>query len=94
MLAALEKAEVPVGKIYTAADIHGDAHYRSRGMIEPAVLPDGKPIDLPGIVPKLSATPGETRWLGPALGQHVESVLESIGISGRALAGLRAQRGG
>src|SRR5688572_18382714 len=91
VLTVLEKAQVPVGKIYTAADIHGDAHYRSRGMIEQAVLPDGQPIDVPGIVPKLSVTPGETRWLGPELGQHVESVLESIGISGGELEQLRTQ---
>ena len=91
VLFALEQAQVPVGKIYTAADIHADAHYRSRDMIEPAVLPDGTSIDVPGIVPKLSVTPGETRWVGPELGEHVESVLESIGISGAALAELRAQ---
>lgn len=89
VLAALRRADVPVGKIYTAADIHGDPHYRSRGMIEPAALPDGQPVDLPGIVPKLSATPGATRWIGPELGQHVESVLASLGISGAALAELR-----
>jgi crotonobetainyl-CoA:carnitine CoA-transferase CaiB-like acyl-CoA transferase len=84
VLAALERAQVPVGKIYTAADIHGDAHFRARGMIEPVVLPDGKQIDIPGIVPKLSETPGKTRWIGPELGEHGESILESIRNRGRA----------
>ena len=90
VLAALERADVPVGKIYTAADIHGDAHYRERGMIEPAVLPDGQAVDLPGIVPKLSETPGRTRWIGPALGAHVEEVLADVGLDH---AGVRALRG-
>jgi crotonobetainyl-CoA:carnitine CoA-transferase CaiB-like acyl-CoA transferase len=66
----LEAAAVPAGRIYTAADICADPHYQARGMIEQHVLPDGTPIAIPGIVPRLSATPGRTRWLGPALGQH------------------------
>ncbi len=89
VLQVLEEAEVPNGKIYTAADIHEDPHYRARQMIETAALPDGKQFDLPGIVPKLSGTPGVTRWLGPRLGEHTEEVLGSLGIDGAALAELR-----
>ncbi|MBI4263441.1 MAG: CoA transferase [Acidobacteria bacterium] len=89
VLTTLQQVDVPVGKIYTAADIHGDPHYRARGMIEPAALPDGQPVDLPGIVPKLSATPGRTRWIGPALGADTEAVLQLIGIGGPALEALR-----
>jgi crotonobetainyl-CoA:carnitine CoA-transferase CaiB-like acyl-CoA transferase len=91
VLALLDDADVPSGRIYTAHDIYDDPHYRERGMIEPATLPDGQPIDLPGIVPKLNATPGETRWIGPTLGQHVEEVLAEIGITGGALEQLRAE---
>ena len=60
-------------------------------MIERHTLPDGQPIDLPGIVPKLSATPGATRWLGPTLGEHTEAVLASVGIVGDELERLRAR---
>jgi len=91
VLAALEGADVPVGKIYTAADIHADAHYRQRGMIEPAVLPDGQAVDLPGIVPRLSATPGRTEWIGPALGAHVNSVLGALGFEAREVDELRKE---
>jgi len=91
VLARLEAADVPCGKIYTAADIHADPHYRAREMIQRFTLPDGTPVDLPGIVPKLSETPGETRWLGPALGQHTEEVLASIGIDASEMAELRKQ---
>ncbi|MCB1893986.1 MAG: CoA transferase [Zoogloeaceae bacterium] len=91
VLSVLDAAAVPCGRIYTAADIHADPHYRARDMIESRELPDGAPIDLPGIVPKLSATPGETRWLGPALGEHTEEILAGIGISAEELAGLRAE---
>ena len=91
VLAALGEADVPGGRIYTAADIFEDLHYRARGMIEPATLPDQQTIDLPGIVPKLSDTPGETRWIGPPLGQHGEEVLAEVGITGEALAQLRAE---
>lgn len=91
VLKVLEEAAVPSGRIYTAADIYEDPHYRARDMIERSTLPDGQPIDIPGIVPKLSETPGETKWLGPALGQHTEEVLASLGIKGAALEELRKQ---
>ncbi|MBL8472830.1 MAG: CoA transferase [Rhodocyclaceae bacterium] len=91
VLATLDGAAVPCGKIYTAADIHEDPHYRARDMIEQCALPDGKPIDVPGIVPKLSATPGETRWLGPALGAHTDEVLAGLGMNAETVGRLRAQ---
>jgi formyl-CoA transferase len=89
VLAVLEQASVPAGRVFTAADIHGDPHYRARRMIEPRELPDGHSIDFPGIVPKLSETPGLTRWVGPELGEHTAEVLASIGIDGDELAQLR-----
>ncbi|NOT25843.1 MAG: CoA transferase [Acidobacteria bacterium] len=90
VLAVLEAAEVPVGKIYTAADIHADPHYRARGMIESAVLPDGQVMEIPSIVPQLSETPGRTAWLGPALGSHADEVLASLGFDAAARDSLRA----
>ena len=92
VVAALQRAEVPVGKIYSAADIHGDTHYRARGMIEPAVLPDGQAIDLPGIAPRLSETPGSTAWIGPPLGAHVDEVLAGLGFDAAAVEALRKER--
>jgi len=90
VLTTLDAASVPAGRIYTAADIATDPHYQARGMIEHHQLPDGQPIDLPGVVPKLSATPGTTQWLGPILGEHTAEVLASIGIDGQALEQLRS----
>jgi len=79
VLEVLEKAEVPSGKVYDAADILNDAHYLARGMIEQHKLPDGTAIKLPGIVPRLSDTPGATAWVGPAFGAHNAEILGSIG---------------
>jgi crotonobetainyl-CoA:carnitine CoA-transferase CaiB-like acyl-CoA transferase len=81
---------VPHGKIYTAADIVADPHYLARDMIRRMTLPDGTPLKLPGIVPKLSATPGEMEWIGPALGEHTDEVLRGIGYSGEDIARLHA----
>jgi formyl-CoA transferase len=89
ILGIMDNASVPCGRIYTAEDIYNDAHFRAREMIQSFQLPDGQPIELPGIVPKLSATPGKTRWLGPELGQHTKEVLESIGVTPEQLAKLR-----
>jgi len=79
VLAVLDAADVPSGKIFDVADIVNDLHYRARGMIEEAKLSDGKPFKIPGVVPKLSDTPGGTRWLGPDLGEHTQSVLSALG---------------
>ena len=81
VLQVLNEASVPCGRIYTAEDIMNDAHFQARDMLEKQPLPDGGEICLPGIVPKLSATPGRTRWVGPKLGEHTEEILESIGVS-------------
>ncbi|MFC4312010.1 CaiB/BaiF CoA transferase family protein [Steroidobacter flavus] len=71
----LELAAVPASKIHSAADIVNDPQLQARGMLESARLPDGLRLTIPGIVPKLSATPGRTRWLGPRLGAHSEEIL-------------------
>ena len=92
VVSVLERADVPAGKIYTTADIYADPHYRARGMIEQAVLPDGQRIDIPGIVPRLSETPGRTAWVGPALGAHVDEVLSELGIGADAREALRIGR--
>ena len=80
-LRMLEEADVPSGKVYDVRDIVADAHYRAREMVREYRLADGKPVKLPGIVPKLSDTPGDTRWLGPALGAHTADVLAELGYS-------------
>ncbi|MBI2311734.1 MAG: CoA transferase [Betaproteobacteria bacterium] len=90
VLKVLEKAEVPVGKIYDIADIVADPHYRARGMIEQLKLPDGQDLKLPAIVPRLSETPGETGWVGPALGEHTAEVLSTLGYDEARQRELRA----
>lgn len=81
VLDVLNAARVPVGRIYNAADIAADPHYRARDMILQSTTPDGKTIDVPGIVPKLSVTPGGVRTEAPELGQDTDRVLESLGIN-------------
>ena len=80
VLAALTEAGVPAGRIYDAADISADPHYRARDMILQTTLPDGSNIEVPGIVPKLSATPGQLDRLAPELGEHTEEILNELGV--------------
>jgi formyl-CoA transferase len=70
VLAALDAARVPVGRIYSVADIARDPQYLAREMIVQTVAGDGQPLKVPGIVPKLSATPGAIRHAAPKLGEH------------------------
>jgi len=89
VLQALEQAEVPAGRIYNVADIVADPHYQAREMILDAQLPGGASVKMPGIVPKLSETPGTVNWQGPALGQHTDSVLGDLGLTAADIAQLK-----
>ncbi|MFS2159413.1 CaiB/BaiF CoA transferase family protein [Pseudomonas sp. Pseusp122] len=81
VLQALEQAQVPAGRIYSVADIVADPHYQARDMLLDAQLPGGAAVKMPGIVPKLSETPGQINWQGPSLGQHTDSVLNGLGLT-------------
>ncbi len=91
VLDELEKAEVPSGLIYSAADIINDPQYIARDMIQTMTLPDGLEVRMPGIVPKLSETPGEVRWPGPTIGQHSDEILAELGYSAAEIAEFRAK---
>lgn len=90
VLSALEAAEVPAGRIYSVADIVSDPHYQARDMLLDAQLPGGVSVKMPGIVPKLSQTPGSVNWQGPALGQHTDEILGNLGLGGPDIQRLRA----
>ena len=92
VLSALNEAQVPSGKIYSMADIAADAQYLARDMIRKVQLADGTPLKVPGIVPKLSETPGDIDWIGPALGEHTEAVLAAHGYARAEIADLRARK--
>ena len=91
VLATLERAAVPAGRIYSVADIVADPHYHARDMLLQADLPGGVSVKMPGIVPKLSETPGEVRWQGPTLGEHTESVLHELGFDRSDVERLRRE---
>lgn len=90
VLSALEAAEVPAGRIYSVADIVADPHYQARDMLLSADLPGGLTVKMPGIVPKLSETPGAVNWQGPSLGQHTDSILGDLGLSGADIQRLKS----
>lgn len=90
-LAALEKAQVPSGRIYNVADIANDPHYQARDMIQAVQMPDGTSIAVPGIIPKLSRTPGGHRTNAPSLGQDTDHVLKELGISVDQINAMRAK---
>ncbi|MDP1955391.1 MAG: CaiB/BaiF CoA-transferase family protein [Polaromonas sp.] len=89
VLAALEAAQVPAGKIYTVADIATDPHYAARGMLQTVQMDDGSALAVPGFVPKLSATPGSHRRNAPALGQDTDAVLREVGLTEAQIGALR-----
>ncbi len=92
VLAAMEKAEVPTGRIYSIADIAADPHFAARGMIQQVIAADGEPLKVPGIVPKLSASPGAINGPAPRLGEHTDALLGEIGYDAGAIAELRKSK--
>jgi len=89
VLAAMATADVPASKICSIADIAADPHYAAREMIRRIGLPDGGTLAVPGVVPKLSETPGGFDGGGPALGEHTDDVLREAGYDDAAIAALR-----
>jgi formyl-CoA transferase len=91
VLGLLEAASVPAGRIYTVADIAADPHYAARGMLQEITLDDGEKLVVPGIVPKLSRTPGKQARNAPALGQDTDAVMREIGLSAQQIAELKSR---
>jgi len=89
-LEVLSAAKVPAGRIYTAKDIAEDPHYRARDMILRQQTRDGHVLDVPGIVPKMSATPGAIRSSAPKLGDDTLAVLREVGLTDVQIAALEA----
>jgi formyl-CoA transferase len=89
VLMILNQAEVPASRIFSAEDMFHDPQFLAREMLLSATLPDGKAFKMPGIVPKLSDTPGQLKWIGPQLGEHNQAVLNRLGYSDAQIAELK-----
>ncbi|WP_326536522.1 CaiB/BaiF CoA transferase family protein [Pseudorhodoferax sp.] len=91
VLDQLGAARVPAGKVYTARDIAEDPHYRARDMLLAQTTRDGDTVTVPGVVPKLSATPGRIRTSAPRLGDDTDAVLAEAGLTVEQIALLRSK---
>lgn len=92
-MVVLDTADVTAGPAYSIKDIAEDPQYQAREML--VDLPDDRlgHLLMPGVVPKLSATPGEVRTAGPDLGEHTLGVLGALlGLDAEALASLRERK--
>lgn len=89
VLEQLNTAQVPASRIFSAQDMFSDPQFLAREMFLSAKLPDGKDFKMPGIVPKLSDTPGSAEWVGPELGAHNNEVLGALGYDASAIAALK-----
>ena len=89
VLEQLAAAQVPASRIFSAEDMFSDPQFLAREMFLQAKLPDGKDFKMPGIVPRLSDTPGSADWVGPQLGEHNHEVLSGLGYDAAAIASLK-----
>jgi formyl-CoA transferase len=91
VLEKLESVSVPAGRIYNIADIAADPHYAAREMLQEIDMNDGSKLTIPGVVPKLSLTPGQHRRNAPTLGEDTDSILKEMGLSAAQIAELKAK---
>jgi len=91
-LEILAAANVPASRILSIEDMFLDPQFIARGMFIDGTLPNGRNFKMPGIVPKLSTTPGTSEWTGPALGEHTEEILEELGYTAQDIGKLRKQK--
>jgi len=92
LLARLEAGGVPCGRVYRAPDMLADPQFIAREAIVETEHPVFGKIRMQNAFPKLSETPGEVRWPGPALGEHTEAVLAQMaGLDAAKVADLRAR---
>jgi len=89
VLHSMADAHVPAGRVYTARDIAEDPHYQARDMLLTHTTREGAQLTVPGIVPKLSKTPGRIRSSAPRLGEDTDAVLAEAGLSEQQIALLR-----
>ncbi len=88
-LEILDSVAVPIGRIYTIADIAADQHYRARGNIETIKMQDGSNLEVPSVLPKLSRTPGSIKTLASTIGQNTDEILKEIGLNDSQIASLK-----
>lgn len=96
VITCLEQVDVPVGPIFSIEDAFNDPHYQAREMFEEVEIKgqDGiaeSTLKIPAILPKLSATPGATKWPGGEVGSHTQDILQEIGYNAEEQATLKDQ---
>lgn len=92
VIRTLDDISVPGGRIYSVADMAADPHFQARDLFEEVIV-DGQLLKIPAIAPKLTQTPGATRWAGPKVGEHTDEVLtELLGLNAEAIRQLRDSR--
>lgn len=93
ILRVLDEADVPVGPIYTVEDVVADEQYEARNMLLEAEIEGVGSVKMPGLVPKLSGTPGGVEWYGGAIGAHNEEVYGGLlGLSAEEIGRLSEER--
>jgi crotonobetainyl-CoA:carnitine CoA-transferase CaiB-like acyl-CoA transferase len=91
VLDVMEQCRVPAGPIYNVRDMFEDPHFRARGLFERVEI-NGRPLEIPALLPRLADTPGATEWPGPPLGSHTDQILgEVLGLSTDDIGSLRAR---
>ncbi|WP_433298098.1 CaiB/BaiF CoA transferase family protein [Pseudonocardia sp. CA-142604] len=95
VLEQLDRAGVPAGPSYTAADICDDEQYRARNMIQYLPVDTGgdepREVGFPGVVPVIGDVSLPVRTLGPELGEHTSEVLAGVlGMTDEEIAAITA----
>jgi crotonobetainyl-CoA:carnitine CoA-transferase CaiB-like acyl-CoA transferase len=74
VIAAFEAAEAAIAPIHDIADVFTDPQYAALGTLRAVEDPVLGPVRMQNVLYRLSATPGDIKWTGPALGAHNDEI--------------------
>jgi formyl-CoA transferase len=88
VLERFAECEAPIAPIYDSAQIFEDPHFRAREAFVTCPDADLGSVVVPGIVPRLSRTPGRINWTGATkVGADTAEVLREVGATPRDMVG-------
>ena len=89
----MDEAHIPCGTVQTITEVVEDSQVKAREMVVDIDHPGSGSVPLPGIVIKMSKTPGGIETPAPKVGQHNEEIFKQLlGLSMEEISELKEKK--